>query len=429
MNQKIFEECYKHYLANWKLGESWKSLADKFSYGSSEALRSSFKREKQLKGLPTKNKSEEFYEESYEKYKYSEEIKSDGSIISDRLIQICEMDKNNPSVLLKAHGFNPDQFELISAKNNFWHMMKKGGERLILYQSKITVKPSRGEWSEDTINKIFDNLKIKDLHPIISVPKNYKKNGKALIFPLADLHYCLLSTDKSTGNEYNSDIAEKLVWDVIENVKCRIDKECFEEVIFVAGNDFLNFDNLSGTTTKGTPQDNSTMWYDAIDKATELIIKIILSLSEISKVKVYGVHGNHDAHSFYSIMKAVSYYFKNDNNIEIETSALPRKYYQFGKNIFGLSHDFPVKRALELMSTEAKAYWSECNHFYWILGHLHTGIVYEKQGYVEIYRLPTISGWSRWTNENGFVQTEKKLQCFIVDKENGIENIMNIVVE
>jgi len=62
------------------------------------------------------------------------------------------------------------------------------------------------------------------------------------------------------------------------------------------------------------------------------------------------------------------------------------------------------------------------------IGHLHTGMVYEKQGYAEIYRLPTISGWSRWTNDTGYVQTEKKTQCFIVDKDNGIENILNIIV-
>jgi hypothetical protein len=55
-------------------------------------------------------------------------------------------------------------------------------------------------------------------------------------------------------------------------------------------------------------------------------------------------------------------------------------------------------------------------------------MIYEKQGFVEIYRLPTISGWSRWSTESGYVQTEKKTQCFIVDKENGIENILNIVV-
>jgi len=428
LEKSIFEECYKHYISGWKLGETWGSLAEKFSYSSAEALRNSFKRERDRRGIPGKN-ADTNLDYNKDNYKISEEIKADGSITSDRLIEISEMDKNNPEALLRAHRFNPSAFELVSAKNNLWHAQEKGGKKQLLYQSKITVKPALPKWTEESINNLFDNLKIKDLNPIKSQPKSFKNNGKSLIFPLADLHYCLLATDKSTGNEYNQKIAEYLVWQTIDELKNKVSNQSFEEVVFIAGNDFLNFDNILGTTTKGVYQDNTSLWYDAIDDASELIIKIILSLSEISKVKVISIQGNHDSQSFYSIMKAVSYYFKDDKNIDIDCSPLPRKYYRFGKNIFGLSHNLPVKKALEIMSTEIKDQWSECNHFYWLLGHLHTGMIYEKQGFVEIYRLPTISGWSRWSTESGYVQTEKKTQCFIVDKEKGIENVLNIIVE
>lgn len=428
MDNNIFNDCLKHYQNNFTIGETWQTLAERFGYPSAESLRSSFKRERRKRGIPGKENHETDYETLKENYRETEEIRSDGTRISDRLIEICEMDKDNPAVLLKAHGFNPDQFELVSAKNNFWHMMKKGGERLRLYQSKITVKPRKGEWSEDTINKIFDNLKIKDFLPQMVVPKIHEENGKSLIIPFSDLHYGLLATDYSTGNEYSPKIAEDLVLKTVEKIKFKIKDEKFDEVCLILGNDMLNFDNIYGTTTKGTQQDNADLWYDTISKTTEFIITLILKLSEISKLRVYGVHGNHDAHSFFSIMKSVGYYFKDNPYVWIDTSPLPRKYYHFGKSVFGLSHDMVIKRALEIMTTEAKEFWSECNRFYWILGHLHTGMVYEKQGHLEIYRLPTISGWSRWTTESGFVQTEKKTQCFVVDKENGISDIWNIVV-
>ena len=42
--------------------------------------------------------------------------------------------------------------------------------------------------------------------------------------------------------------------DVVE----RTMHERFEKVLFV-GNDFVNADNINGTTTKGTPQDNTGM--------------------------------------------------------------------------------------------------------------------------------------------------------------------------
>ena len=44
------------------------------------------------------------------------EILSNGNISSDKTISISEEDVNNPEALLKAHGFNPDEFDLVSAK-------------------------------------------------------------------------------------------------------------------------------------------------------------------------------------------------------------------------------------------------------------------------------------------------------------------------
>jgi len=169
LDNNIFNDCLKHYQSNFTNGETWQTLAEKYGFANGEKLRWSFKDERKKRKIPCKGIPDTDYEILKENYRESEEIRADGTRISDRLIEICEMDKDNPAVLLKAHGFNPDQFELVSAKNNFWHMMKKGGERLKLYQSKITVKPRKGEWSEDIVNKIFDNLKIKDFLPQIVI--------------------------------------------------------------------------------------------------------------------------------------------------------------------------------------------------------------------------------------------------------------------
>ena len=56
-------------------------------------------------------------------------------------------------------------------------------------------------------------------------------------------------------------------------------------------------------------------------------------------------------------------------------------------------------------------------------------MIYEAQGLVEMYRVPTFSGFSRWSNEKGFVQTDKKTQCFVLDEEDGVIDIYNIVVK
>jgi DNA polymerase III epsilon subunit-like protein len=54
LEQYIFEECLSHYKNNFSLGESWKSLARRMNYQSGEALRCSFKRERQRQNIPGK---------------------------------------------------------------------------------------------------------------------------------------------------------------------------------------------------------------------------------------------------------------------------------------------------------------------------------------------------------------------------------------
>ena len=296
-------------------------------------------------------------------------------------------------------------------------------------ETKFVRKQSDDIWTQKNIDKLFESIKTRNVSTDKILPLQYSKNGKAIIIPIADFHLGLLATQKTNGNEYNMEIAERGFVQTIQRIKEKVKHEEFEEVIFVLGNDFLNSDNLSNTTSHGTPQDSETFWYEIIDKAIEIITYGINSLLEISKVSVYNVVSNHDNHSMYAIMKTINAVYASNKNVFVDTSSQPRKYRKFGKNVIGLTHDMKIARGLELMTTEAKEYWSEGNHFFWILAHLHRAMIYEAQGLLEIYRVPTFSGFSRWSNEKGFVQTDKKTQCFVLDEQDGIVDIHNIVVK
>jgi len=54
LNQSIFEDCHKHYLANFTLGETWKTLSIKWGYESGEELRLACKTERRKRGIPNK---------------------------------------------------------------------------------------------------------------------------------------------------------------------------------------------------------------------------------------------------------------------------------------------------------------------------------------------------------------------------------------
>jgi len=175
-------------------------------------------------------------------------------------------------------------------------------------------------------------------------------------------------------------------------------------------------------------QENDSLWFDVVDKAIELVIRATEEFLKMGKVDVVYVPSNHDLETFYGVMKAVEAYYRNNDNVFVDCSPLPRKYYKYGKNLFGFSHNITLRTALDIITVEAKEMWSSSNHMYWLLAHLHKGMIYEQKGHLEIFRLPAISGWSRWSTNKGYAQTERKAQCFIIDKEDGIVNTLNIVV-
>jgi len=438
MNSNLIDICYKKY--NKQLNMSWDLIASENNYVSGEALRSKFKKYRKANGNVAPEQEVAMVIDNVEvkpevispipQYKSSTEVKNDGSQISDKLIAMSNEESKDVKFILESHGYNPQGWELTSAKNSIWNVNTKEDGIKTLYSSKIAVKPKTAyAWNEEDAKKVFASLKTDTNNKVNIKPLQYKQNGKLLVLPIADFHLNLLSDKLSTGNDYNMEIAEELFFHVINDVIDRVDNKSYEKVLFVVGNDFVNADNLSGTTTHGTPQDNSSSWFKAVEKATQLIIKATDMLTLIAPVDVVLVPSNHDLHTMFGVMQTIEAWYRNDKNVSIDSSPLPRKYYKFGKMLIALSHDMKVKDALRIITTEAKSMWSDCEHIVLLLAHLHQSMEYEKQGYLEILRLPCISGWSRWSNDKGYVQTEKKNQTFNVDSQLGITDILNTVIE
>nr|DAY40174.1 MAG TPA: DNA polymerase II small subunit [Caudoviricetes sp.] len=353
---------------------------------------------------------------------------SDGSTVSEKSFSVAHNTELTPELLLEKHGFDKDYFELVSAKNSRWNVQKKGSGIVDMYSSKITVRPAKEFiWSQSNIDRAFSNIKIKPAPSRKLVHVTH--NGRCLVVPISDLHLGLLSEKKVSGNDYNLEIAESLYYYVLNDVVNEVNGQSFEKVMFIIGNDFINADNITNTTTKGTPQDCSNQWHTIIDKAIELCINGINMLTAIAPVDVIYAVSNHDYHSMYGIMNTLQAYYRNDELVKVYGDPSERKYFKFGSVIVGVAHDIKPDKALEIMSVEAHDMWSECKSMIWFLGHLHTQMAYSKKGYVEVLRLPTVSGWSRWSNQQGYVQTERKNQAFIIDENTGIKTTINTVIK
>ena len=339
-------------------------------------------------------------------------LNADGSQTDERVVEaISESQMKDSSYLLEAHGYDPNFWEISSARSSMW---EQGVDRT-LYASKITVKPKFNPLTQENIDEIFENLNI----PISVESKKQTDGDLMLIVNLRDVHLGKLSWIGETGENYDHKIAVERVLGVIAELKDRIKGQKFENVVLCMSDDFFHFDDIDGSTTKGTKVDTDLRWSKLFVKGVELTIRVIEELKEIAPVEYVYVPGNHDFQvSFYAAYALHQHYLQNEN-VTIDISPRTRKYVRYGNSLIGFAHGNEERNRIEhLMQTEARQHWGETMFHEWLLGHKHSEQVKEVGG-VKIRHVSSTCGTDSWHAKSGFVGSIAMSQCFIWHKKYG----------
>ena len=445
MKDKIFYDCYNKQQESGGTKPYWNELVEKYKdegYDTKEKIRSAYKREKKHRMNTGEIPSNLDYQE---KTSYEEGDDFINIVCSSRRLLSKEdlLDEFNVNTdiweveryrIKTSEGYRKDrevQWEVSDGKVTHGHVNDTGKMLVVpLYHVEVRLIRKEQKYDVITIDKLFEKFNSKNFSPKKVVPSQSYSNGVSIILPIADLHFGLVATKEVEGEVYNVELAEKYFYDIIEQTKRRLEGMRIKKIYFLLGNDLFNSDNINSTTTRGTPQDSEYSWFHLVDKANEMIICGINSLREIADIEVINIPSNHDRHTTYGVIKMVEQYFRTVQNVSFDNRPIYTKYLAIGKTLVGLTHDIPKKRALETFTTdpEAKKLWSNVNQAIWILAHLHNAMQYEREGIMEIYRLPAISGRSRWTTEQHFTQPDRRAQIFVLDDDYGVLDVMNIFI-
>ena len=356
-------------------------------------------------------------------------INKDGSFLSSKLIAINENDLKSPNSLLKAHGFDIREWELVSAKNNAWNAYSKQDGIKELYSSKIVIKP-RKEISLQEIEEFYKELVNTYKPPVVKKYEN-SKDGYMLEITIVDLHLGKFSTSDIVKDEYNSQIARECFNKIIDTCISRCKGLNIEKIIFPVGNDFFHFDTVGTTTTSGTPQDADVKHQTLFKDGVVLLIDGISKLSRELKapIEVFCVQGNHDFMTSYHALMSLWCYFNNNENVTVNLSTSPRKYIEYGNVLLGFTHgDKEKKRLRNLMQVEEAQAWGRTKFREFHAGHLHSEQQVTEDGGVIIKNLSSVTGTDAWHHNSGYVGAIRKCTCFLWDKENGLDSTFNVVV-
>ena len=356
-------------------------------------------------------------------YKEIEEIKPDGSHISDKLVYMAESDKKDPNFLLEAHGYDSKEWKLSTAKNSLWNARSKEDGVLTLYSSRIVAKPKDG--TEIDFEDIKEGIKsiMKDFKPKSYIPTRYKTDGKLLELNISDLHLNKMGYVKG---EYDSELAEKIFFHIINDVLTRTEEFEFEKILFIWSHDFFNVDGLTGTTTAGTPQSTNMRYSDMYKKGMKMLVEGIDIIKKVAPVETVQVGANHDRLTSYTMSEVLNAWFRDDENVTIDNDPLSRKYKRFGKCLIGFSHGDKEKRKLgKLMPMEVREDWGETYYSEIHAGHLHSEQAVKEENGVIVRHLSSPSGTDNWHFESGWIGSIPKAQSFIWDKELGLTDIIH----
>ena len=213
-----------------------------------------------------------------DRFTESEEILKDGSIKATRLLILSDEERKSPALLMTAHGFDPDMWDLVSARNSVWSTY----DERELYSSRVTVRPKKVFVQYDSID-----FNVKPMEVTHARKDVY---GGLLELPFTDMHW---------GNSHFEDY-ERTLEDTV-----RIIRGGYEKVVILIGSDMFHVDNVLSTTVSGTVLETTDLtkaYQDAFKFFSTLIGE---ALEHCQSVKLVYVKGNHDATFAWSFLQAL----------------------------------------------------------------------------------------------------------------------------
>jgi len=258
---------------------------------------------------------------------------------------------------------------------NKWEMAEAGGNVTPLFQIKATLKRR----TADTLNweYVGDEL-IKKLSKHVpdyeSIPRPASKDSHLLIIDPADSHFGkLVSSYENPGKSYNLKIAKKRFIEGFTGILEKAERHNIDKVLIVLGNDIMHTDGAKSTTTANTFQDSDSMFYDIFNAALESAVTVIETIMKKYDVDVVFNASNHDYVGSWMLARTIEAWFRNTDNVTVDSRITHRKYYKYGENLIGTSHgdgaklpDLPLH-----MANEAPEMWSACKFRYIYLHHIH----------------------------------------------------------
>lgn len=330
---------------------------------------------------------------------------------TSKITGISSTEPRTPEEIIKLLGIDTTKWKL----SQFWN---KEQNSKWLVSALITRLPQeqiiQRSFIEELVNyelPVYDKINPKYL--------NESSSEKVCgVISLQDLHF------GKPGNENMGEVMDKAISYLIGKAYANYN---LEKIIFVIGPDTLNMDTFDGTTTKGTPVENSETATKAYIKAFDAICLAIGKIKHFcDNLEVVFIPGNHDRLSSFHLIHAVSQVFKMTPEITFNANYKERKVIMYGTNMIALEHgDVSSKNNPLVFATDFPKEWGNSKHRFLYTGHYHgrkTKEVItenEEQGFITRI-IPALTSSDYWHYHNKWTGNQRAAIIHIHESKKGL---------
>lgn len=313
-------------------------------------------------------------------------LKADGSQISCRILALTEEQRTDPDEHMRAHGYDPLRWEVVTAVSNLWHQQTEGGGTVPLYQSKLTVRPRTSAWPE-----IIEQIKHNTV-PLEVEPEYVEDAERHLLIACNDLHFGAVSYEQYIDSQQR-------IIDLLVNGYS-------DAVIYLAG-DLLDTDNLRGTTAHGTHVGKIDMPQAWADLCAYIEPIVSASLKYSKRTQVILLRGNHSESMEWAFAQYLAVRYPQ---AEVDSTLDYAKAIMLGQTFVGLTHGYKnAHNAVIDLSKRFAPLWGAAKHRELITAHRHK----ESTDHGALVRvLPTRAPRNEWAAEQGYIEAHAAFQCF-----------------
>ena len=262
--------------------------------------------------------------------------------------------------------------------------------------------------------------KLKRAKPADGEPR------RCLEISIMDPHLGLQCFPPAADAAWDVEMCERVAMQAVENLlKLSKPYAPVEQIVFPFGNDYLHVDTLFHTTTAGTGQPEAVAFHHIYRRGIELAVAMVDRMKQVAPVKVLQIPGNHDRQTSYTLGCVLEAYYRNDENVEVDASSSPYKFFRYGKTLLGFEHGHSIQpiRLAAIMANEVADDWAATTYREWHLGDQHRKgsgkpSTLAEQG-VGVEYLPSITTANEWHRLKGLNHGQRGACAFIYDFDGG----------